>query len=164
MSWSIFFTECMALTGMRHVSRTQYARTLATAYHSCVDRHFETMTGGGKITNAQSKYDALYRGFLRMCDQNLGGHAEVNWIAQVGVYCKAYWPGLIIVGPTGIVTVSSQGTWLAPKLKQNFDFRIIIYSLIATARVHIKTVTGTYVSTVLPAVTAPWSGALMVTT
>ncbi len=160
MSWNIFFTECMALTGMRHVSRTQYARTLATAYHTCVQRHYETMSSGGKITNADPKYQGLFQGFLSMCEQNLHRHGDINWISQVGVYVQQYWPGIIMTGPTGIVTVNTTGTWLAPKVRQNYDFRIIIYSLIATARVHIKTLTGTYVSTVLP-ITSPWSGTLL---
>jgi len=164
MSWSLYVTRCQALTGMKHVSNTQYSEIMASAYHECVARHFDTMTAGGTATlSLTAKYPILYNGFLNMCTSNLSSHREINWLRQVGQFVLTYWTGAIITGPTGVVTVISTGNWLAPNIKQNLDFNVMLYSFVASARVHLMTLTGQYVSTVLPSVTAPWSGALLQT-
>jgi hypothetical protein len=85
---------------------------------------------------------------------------NINWVQQIGKYITQYWAGAIIIGPTGIVNVTSTGTWKAPPVKQNYDFNIILWLFEATARIHIMTLVGTYTSTVLPGVVSPWSGAL----
>lgn len=163
MSWSLFHTECQALTGMKHVSRVQYSQILSSAYHNCAMRHFDTMTAGGTALTQTAKQPILFNGFLSMCESNLTQHTEINWLKQIGQYVKLYWVGAIITGPTGVVTLTSTGTWSAPVIKQNLDFSIMIYSFIAAARIHLMTMTGQYVSTVLPGVVTPWSGAMLQT-
>lgn len=163
MSWSVFHTKCMALTGMKHVSRVQYSQIMSSAYHESVLRHFDTMTGGGVVINTSPKLLTLYNGFLSICETNMGQHNAVNWLQQVGSFIITYWTGAVITGPTGVVTVTSPGTWTAPPVVQNLDFNIILYTFEAVARVHIATLLGTYVSSVVPGVTAPWSGALLAT-
>lgn len=164
MSWSLFVTECQALTGMKHVSRVQYSQIMASAYQNCVQRHFETVTGLGTPVSLIPKYPILYNGFLNTCEENLGSHREINWLRQIGKFIIRYWDGAVIVGPTGIVTVTNMGNWLAPNIKQNLDFNIMLYSYAATARIHLMTLAGTYVSTVIPGLSTPWSGVTLQTT
>lgn len=163
MSWSLFHTKCMALTGMTHVSRVQYSQIMSSAYHESVVRHFDTLTAGGRVINTSPKLPLLNQGFLATCEMNLQQHQGVNWLQQIGKYIISYWTGAIIVGPTGTVTVTSPGSWLGPPVVQNLDFNIILYTFEAAARIHIMSLTGIYVSSVVPGVTSPWSGALLQT-
>lgn len=163
MSWTVFHTECMALTGMKHVSRIQYSQTMANAYHASVLRHFDTLTAGGTVINTSPKLAPLIQGFLQVCEQNMTHHKDVNWVQQIGPFIQQYWSGAIIIGPTGIVNVTSVGQWNAPSVKQNMDFNIILYSLEAACRVHITTLQGIYTSTVVPNLVTPWAGGFLVT-
>lgn len=163
MSWSLFKAKMNVLTGPQHVSREQFARTIADAYHQAMTVSFDSMTAGGKLVNNAPKYQVFYQTILGHCNANMGTHQDVDLLKQIGPAVKAYWTGLMIVGPTGIVTINSTGSWTAPKVKQNFDFQIILNAMIASFRTHIMTVQGKYVSTVVPGVSAPWSGALFQT-
>lgn len=163
MSWSLFQTKCSVLTGQQHVSREQFSQTISDAYHQTMMLHFDTMTAGGKLTNSQPKVLPLYNGLLSICNANLMSQTDVHWIQQIGPLFQTYWVGNVIVGPTGVVTVTSPGTWIGPKIVQNYDFTILLQTLIATARAHIMTLVGTYVSSVVPGVTSPWSGAMLQT-
>jgi hypothetical protein len=164
MSWSTFHTECMALTGRKHVSREQYSQKLSQAYHNCVMRHFDTPTAGGTVINTAPKVPALYRGFLSICEQNLKHHKQINWIEQVGVHILQYWAGAFITGPTGFVSVTSVGSWSPIPIRQNYDFNLILRAFALTCRVHMMTLTGLYTSTVtVPPFTVPWSGGLLQT-
>lgn len=153
----------MALTGMQHVSRTQFANKFATAYHNSVMRHFDAMTAGGVVINTAPNVPMLSQGFLSICEQNMSQHNQINWIGQIGKYVKLYWTGGIITGPTGIVNITSPGGWMAPPVVQNYDFNIILWTFEATARVHIMSLIGIYTSTVVPGVVTPWSGATLQT-
>lgn len=153
----------MALTGMTHVSRVQYSQIMASAYHESVLRHFDTLTAGGTVINTAPKLPALVQGFLSVCEMNMGQHQGVNWLSQIGTYIITYWTGAMIIGPTGTVTVASPGSWIGPPVVQNLDFNIILYTFEAAARIHIMSLTGIYVSSVVPGVTSPWSGALLQT-
>lgn len=167
MSWTTFHSECMALTGMTHVSRVQFAEKMATAYHNCILRHFETLTSGGTVVNTSPKLPMLIQGFLAVCNQNMAQHNQVNWIQQIGQFILQYWVGALITGPTGFVNVTSTGTWTAPPVAPNYDFNIILYTFEAVARTHLVTLTGIYTSTVViipPPMTTPWSGGLLQTT
>lgn len=166
MSWSIFHTECMALTGQKHVSRQQYAQKMSQAYHNCVMRHFESLTGGGVVVNTAANLPALYQGFLVTGEMNMVQHKNVNWVQQIGKYIMAYWAGAFISGPTGFVNVTYTGSWTAIPVPQNLDFNLILLAFANTARIHLLTLMGIYTSTVViipPPVTTPWSGALLVT-
>lgn len=161
MSWSVFKTKCAVLTGNQHVSRELFSQTISSAYNTCISMHFDTLTAGGHTINNAAKLPALYNGILGICNANMAAQTDVNFIAQIGPLFQAYWAGIVIVGPTGTVTVLSPGTWQGPKVVQNFDFQILLNVLILTARTHIMTLTGTYVSSVVPGVTSPWSGAML---
>lgn len=163
MSWSIFHTQCMALTGMTHVSRIQYSQTMANAYHASILRHFDTLTAGGVVINTAPKVPALIQGFLAVCEANMSQHNGVNWLQQISPHILTYWTGAVITGPTGVVTVTSPGSWTGPPVAPNLDFNVILYTLEAACRIHIMTLVGTYVSSVVPGVTSPWSGALLQT-
>jgi hypothetical protein len=152
----------MVLTGQTHVSVEQFSQTIASAYHQAVMLHFETMTGGGKLTNTAPKLPALYNGILSVCNMNRMQHNEVNFLQQIGPHIQAYWAGAIIIGPTGTATVLSPGSWTGIYIKQNYNFYILLNAMISCFRIHIMSLTGTYVSSVVPGVTSPWSGATLV--
>lgn len=160
MSWSLFKTKCNVLTGPQHISKELFAQTIADAYHQAVTLHFDSMTAGGKLVNNAPKLPMLYQGILSMCTANLASHQDVDFIKQIGPFFVQYWLGLLIIGPTGTVTVLNPGTWNNIKVIQNTNFEIILNALIMACRTHIMTIQGQYVSSVVPSVTAPWSGAL----
>ena len=161
MSWSLFKTRCNVLTGNQHVSKELFAKTISNAYHECMSLHFDTMSAGGKLTNNSPKVLPLYQGILSMCTANLASHQDVDFLKQIGPYFIQYWTGLIIIGPTGTSTVFNPGAWTNVKVVQNFNFQIIMNALIVACRTHIMTLQGQYVSSVVPGVTSPWSGALL---
>lgn len=162
MSWSLFKTKMNVLTGPQHISTDQFARTIADAYHQSISLHFDSMTAGGKVINNAPKYPILYQQILGTCNANLNSHQDVDILKQIGPFLKNYWTGLVIIGPTGIVTVSGTGTWVNPKVAQNLNFQIILNAMIVSMRTHIMTLTGTYVSTTVPGVSGPWSGGSLV--
>lgn len=161
MSWSLFKTKCNVLTGQQHVSKEQFAQTISSAYHQCISLHFDTITGGGKIVNNAPKLPLLNQQILSICTANLASHQDVDFLKQIGPFFVAYWTGLIITGPLGTVTVLNPGQWNNIKVVQNNNFQIILNALMLSCRTHIMTLTGTYVSSVVPPTTTPWSGALL---
>jgi len=161
MSWSLFKTKMNVLTGPQHISREQFAQTIADAYHQAVTLHFDTMTAGGKLVNNAPKYPVLYQSILSDCTANNNSHQDIDFLKQLGVHIRTYWIGLIITGPTGVVTVTSTGSWMNIKVVQNYNFEIILNAMIVACRTHIMTLTGQYVSSVVPGVVSPWSGAML---
>jgi hypothetical protein len=151
----------MVLTGQQHISVPQFAQTISDAYHQAVSLHFDTMTAGGRIVNNAPKFPILYQQILAQCNANLASHSEVHLLNQIGPFILSYWTGLIITGPTGVVTILSPGNWVGVPVVQNMDFNIMLNTMITCFRTHIMTVTGQYVSSVVPGVTSPWSGALL---
>lgn len=124
-------------------------------------QHFDLMTAGGVIINSSPKFTPLFQGILGICNQNMTAQGDVHFLQQIGKFVLTYWAGLIITGPTGVVTITGTGSWAAPYVKQNFNFQIILNTMIMAFRSHLPTLTGIYVSSVVPGVTAPWSGALL---
>jgi hypothetical protein len=161
MSWSLFKTKCMVLTGQQHISVPQFAQTISDAYHQAVSLHFDTMTAGGTIINNAPKFPILNQQILAQCNANLASQSEVHILNQIGPFILSYWTGLVITGPTGVVTVLSPGTWVGVPVVQNLDFNIMLNMMVTCFRTHIMTVTGQYVSSVVPGVVSPWSGALL---
>jgi len=162
MSWSVFRAKCNVLTGNPHVTRELFAQTIADAYHTCVTLHFETVTAGGKIVNNAPKLPLLNQQILAICTANMASHQDVDFLKQIGPAFVTYWAGLVITGPTGVVTVLNPGQWNNIKVPPNYDFQIILNALMLSCRTHIMTLTGQYVSSVVPGVTSPWSGAFLV--
>ena len=150
----------MVLTGQQHISVPQFAQTISDAYHQTVSLHFDTMTAGGVLINNVPKFPILYQQILAQCNANLASQSEIHLLNQIGPFIQSYWTGLVITGPTGVVTILSPGTWVGVPVVQNFDFNIMLNMMMTCFRTHIMTLTGQYVSTVVPGVTAPWSGAL----
>jgi len=144
MSYQLFHTEMMALTGKQHILR-----------------HFDSMTAGGIVINANPKLPILQNGFQVICNMDIRQHTNVNWIEQIGQYILIYWAGMMVLGPTGTVAVTDVGKWNAIKVKQNMNFNIILWSFEMTARIHLLTMLGIYTSSVVPGVSAPWTGAML---
>lgn len=163
MSWSLFKTKCNVLTGPQHVSKELFAQTIAESYHQVMTLGFDSMTAGGKLVNNAPKLPNLYNNILSICSANLSSHQDVDFLKQIGPFFVSYFTGLIITGPTGTVTITVPGQWNSIKVVQNFDFQIILNALIVSCRTHIMTLQGQYVSSVVPGVVAPWSGALFQT-
>lgn len=161
MSWSLFKTKCMVLTGQQHISVEQFSQTISDAYHQAVSLHFDSMTAGGQIINNAPKFPLLNQQILQQCKVNLQSQQEVNLLQQIGPFIINYWTGLTIIGPTGTVTITSPGTWVAIPVPPNLDFNIMLNLMITAFRTHIMTLVGIYVSSVVVGVTAPWSGALL---
>lgn len=160
MSWSLFKIRCNVLTGNPHVTTQLFANTIASAYHECMTLHFDSLTAGGKLVNNAPKLPLLQQSILTFAETNRQNTADVDFLKQIGPAFVTYWTGLIIVGPTGTSTVINPGQWNNLKVPPNDNFQIIMSNLIAACRAHIMTITGQYVSTVVPGVTSPWSGAL----
>jgi hypothetical protein len=116
------------------------------------------MTAGGKVVNNAPKALPLYQGILSMCTANLASNQDVDFLKQIGPFFVQYWVGIMIVGPTGTVTVLNPGTWNNIKVIQNQNFQIILNALIVSCRTHIMTLQGTYTSSILPSIVTPWSG------
>jgi hypothetical protein len=151
----------MVLTGQQHISVPQFAQTIADAYHQTISLHFDTMTAGGVIINNAPKFPILYQQILAQCTANLASQSEVHLLNQIGPFIVSYWTGLVISGPTGVVTVLSPGVWVGLPVVQNLDFNIMLQMMMTCFRTHIMTVVGQYVSSVVPGVVSPWSGALL---
>jgi len=151
----------MVLTGQQHISVPQFAQTISDAYHQAVSLHFDTMTAGGTIINNAPKFPILNQQILAQCNANLASQSEVHILNQIGPFILSYWTGIVITGPTGVVTVLSPGTWVGVPVVQNLDFNIMLNMMVTCFRTHIMTLTGQYVSSVVPGVVSPWSGALL---
>ena len=161
MSWSLFKTQCNVLTGNPHVTTQLFASTIANAYHTCMSLHFDSMTGGGVLTNNAPKLPILEQSILQYCELNRQSAADVDLLQQLGPSFILYHTGGIIVGPTGITTITSGGTWSNVKTPPNTNFQIILTNLEMACRTHLMTLVGTYVSTIVqPFPPVPWSGAL----
>jgi len=160
VSWSLFKTQCNVLTGNPHVTTQLFASTIANAYHSCMSLHFDSMTGGGVLTNNAPKLPVLEQSILQYCELNRQSTADVDLLQQLGPSFILYWTGLIFAGPLGTNTVVSPGQWSNVKTPPNTNFQIILTNLEMACRTHLMTITGLYVSSVVPGVTSPSSGAL----
>ncbi len=151
----------MVLTGQQHISVPQFAQTIADAYHQAVSLHFDTMTAGGHIINNAPKLPILYQQILAQCNANIAAQSEVHLLQQIAPFIQQYHVGLIIIGPTGTVTITSPGVFTGIPVVQNLDFNIMLETMIMCFRTHLMTLTGVYVSSVIPGVTSVWSGALL---
>lgn len=167
MSWALAYSQCWVLTGIQHVSQEKFASTMADSYHQCVKRHIDLISSGTLSFIPDSKRDELYKGILSICNQNFSP-GEKNFLQQIGVHILKYWEGIEITGPYGIIVVEYTGVWLAPWIKQNFNFSIILALFILVARIHLMTLVGTFTSALKnqkgqPLIIAPWVGASMQT-
>lgn len=163
MSWSLFKTKCMVLTGQQHISVPQFAQTISDAYHQAISLHFDSMTAGGKLVNNAPKFPILYQQILAQCNANLASQSEIHLLNQIGPFIQSYWTGLTILGPTGTVVITSPGVYVGVPVVQNLDFNIMLDMMVLTFRTHLMTLTGIYTSSVVPGLVVPtWSGALLV--
>jgi hypothetical protein len=153
----------MVLTGQQHVSKEQFAQTVSSAYNQVVLLHFDSMTAGGKVVNSAPKLMPLYQGVLSICNLNIQQHNQTNFLQQLAPHIQTYWAGIIITGPTGIVTVTSPGSFTGIPVLPNNNFNILLNAMIAAFRIHILTLTGQYVSSVVPGLVSPWSGIFLQT-
>lgn len=160
MSWSLFKTRCNVLTGNPHVTMELFAQTIASAYSDCMSMHFDSMTAGGVLVNNVPKMPILNQQILQVCQMNLQSGADVDFLAQIGPAFVNYHVGLIWTGPTGTNTTVSPGVWSNVKIPPNQNFQVILNALEVACRTHLMTITTLYVSSVVPGVTAPSTGAL----
>lgn len=163
MSYSLFKTEIMALTGMQHVSRMQFAQVVGNAYNNLVLRCFETLSGGGQFLAAAGGVGALINGIHSITEQNLQQHNNIDFFNQIAPFIYTYWAGQPCIGPLGVVTVTSPGTFQGPIVPQNFDATIFINIFQGVVATHLLTLQGTYVNSIT-GVTTPWSGVTLMTT
>lgn len=150
----------MVLVGGTHISVPQFAQTIADAYHTSVSLHFDSMTGGGRITNNAPKLPILTQQILQQCQANMSTHSQIQLIQQIGPMIMNYWVGISIIGPLGSVAVLSPGSFVGIPVIQNNDFNVMLDAMVMSFKTHLLTITGIYVSSILP-VTSPWSGAML---
>jgi len=160
MSWSLFKTQCNVLTGNPHVTTSLFANTIANAYHSCMSLHFDSLTAMGVLTNNAPKLPILTQQILQIAEMNRQSAADVDFLKQIGPAFVNYHLAGIIVGPAGTTTITSPGQWNNLKVPPNQNFQVILTNLEMACRVHLTTLVGTYVSSVVPGVVSPWSGTL----
>lgn len=161
MSWSLFKTKCNVLTGNPHVTPELFAFTIADAYITCMNLHFDSMTGAGVLTTITPQLPLLQQQILMYCNLNRQSATDVDFLAQIGpAFVNAHIGG-IILGPLGTVTITVPGQWQNIKVPPNTNFQIILDALVVSCRTHLMTLQGIYVSSVVPPTTSPWSGALL---
>lgn len=122
--------------------------------------HFDSMTAMGVLTNNAPKLPILTQQILTIAESNRQTTADIDFLQQIGPAFVAYHAGGIIIGPTGTTTITSPGNWSNLKVPPNTNFQVILSNLEMACRTHLMTLVGVYVSSVVPSVTSPWSGAL----
>jgi hypothetical protein len=123
--------------------------------------HFDSMTGAGVLTTITPQLPLLQQQILMYCNLNRQSTADVDFLAQIGpAFVNAHIGG-IILGPLGTVTITVPGQWQNIKVPPNTNFQIILDALVVSCRTHLMTLSGQYVSSVVPPTTSPWSGALL---
>lgn len=163
MSYNLFRTELKSKLYKQHDSKTKFASTLATAYDKFVNRHFDTMTGGGKPIGSSARIPMLQQGFQIMFTKNLFSEGRINFFSQMAPFFKAYWAGMVITGPTGIVVVTGTGFFQGPIVIENNSIDIFLNILQGCVAVHMMTMFGTYTN-YYTGLTFPWTSALLLTT
>lgn len=163
MSWSTFKAELGALTGDPHVTPQKFADTVAGAYHNCILRHLDMASGGGKLTILPGNDMILSSQILQLTQANMGMYSYVNIVQQIGPAILTYWAGALATGPAGNVIINFTGTWIAPPLPNNLDFRIFAEVMTIAAQTHLLTLVGIYTMFAPPGATTPWSGTFLKT-
>lgn len=168
MSWSLMFTQCWALTGVRHVSKEIFASTIADSYHGCVRRHLDTISGLPMGFIGEDKRNLLYEEILKICDENSNSVGDKNFLQQMGPIITKYWEDMIIDGPYGSVVIMFPGIWIAPPIKQNLNFSIMAAMFVLVSKIHLMTIVGVFTSLLKgpngePLIIAPWAGASLQT-
>lgn len=163
MSYQLFKAELRNKVYKQHDSLNKFPSSFAAAYNNLVMRHFDTLTGGGKLVRISAGRPILQQSIYAQLMINRKSPAEVNFFNQIAPFIKIYWAGQQIIGPTGIVTITYPGEFIGPYLKQNQNINIFINTLVGVISTHIMTLTGMYTNA-YTGITTPWSGALLRTT
>lgn len=158
MSWEVFKSEVLTLSGNPHVTEQLFASTVANAYNSCMSRHIETLSGGGAMIGLSARTPILEQSILSRIQQNVQSHQEINIIEQIGPYIQNYWKGATYIGPAGSGVITSTGTWTPTPLPKNLDFRVFVNAFVISARAHILSMVGVHTMFTPPGATVPWSG------
>lgn len=162
MSYQLFKTEILAKLNKTHTSKTKTAGILATAYTNLILRHFEVLTGGGVFSMSSTKTQPLKMQIQSVFMQNYTSHNRVNLWSQLSPGIMTFWTGQICMGTTGIVAVTSPGTFMGPPIPESNNPAIWIDMFSYVSAIHLKTLVGTYTNYVT-GITVPWSGTLLQT-
>lgn len=163
MSYQLFKAELKQKVYIQHKDANKFPAAFATAYNNLVMRHFDTLTGGGKLVRISAGKPLLETSIKSIMMLNRVNSAEINWFNQIAPFIKLYWTAQQIIGPTGFVTITYPGEWIGPYIKQNNNINIFINTLVGVISTHIMTMVGTYTNA-YTGITTPWSGALLRTT
>lgn len=162
MSYRLFKAELLSNLTPGHGSKTRQASTIANAYGRLVSRHFEVLTGGGRVVTAQSRTPILRAGLQAVFTANrLYGRVPLNIFTQMSPAFYAYWGGQTIVGPLGTATVLFPGLFRGPRLNPSDDVESWINIFCAVAAAHIMTLGGIYRNNFPVPIITPWSGVMM---
>lgn len=163
MSYQLFKSELKLKLFKQHDDDRKVARVLAAAYDKLVLRHFDIITGGGKVIGSSAKVPILRSGIEAILRKNKLSDRRVNFFNDIAPYIKAYWSGLTIVGSLGTVIISNTGVFKGPPVVENNNIDIWLSILQGVVAVHMVTMTGTYTN-YYTGVTIPWSSASLKTT
>jgi hypothetical protein len=158
MSFQLFKTELKAKLGIQHSDRAKLARVLALGYDKLANRHFDIITGGGKLIASSVRVPALQIGIQTVLERNLASSTRINFFNDISPFIKSYWAGMLIIGGTGQVIISNTGVFKGPPVVENNSIDIWLNIFQGVASIHLLTMTGTYTN-YYTGVTVPWSSA-----
>lgn len=163
MSYQLFKVELMTKVFKAHDSRTKFGSSFATAYNNLIQRHFDTITGGGVFITGNSRKPVLGNSINSILMTNYSKKIPVNFFDQIAPFIYAYWTGLNAIGPTGTCIVTYPGLFKGAPIPTNSDINIFINVAIGVISTHLKTMTGIYTN-IYSGITTPWSGGTLITT
>lgn len=161
MSFQLFKYQVLSKLYPQHLDRFKQAITLALAYNTLVLNHYEPLTGGGKFVTGGLKVPVVIANLQLIFEaQRRSGFNKINFFKLMKPSIDFYWTGMVCVGPLGVVTVTSPGVFKGPSIPENTSIEGFVDIFASVMRVHLTTLTGTYLN-YYTGVTSPWSGATL---
>lgn len=163
MSYTLFKLELLSNLVPSHSSTTKQASSIARAYDNIVSRHFEVLTGAGRVTGSSARVPILQNGFQSVFDLNRkAGFNKLNIWTMMSPFIYSYWAGMMGNGPLGMFTVTFPGVFRGPVIPESVSYEAWLNIFCAVAYTHILTLAGIALITALPVpITVPWSGVLL---
>lgn len=163
MSYSLLRHELKNYLFKQHNDSTKFSRIMANSYTNFVNRHFDTMTGGGRPVGISAKNIILRRQIQTILDRNIKNSRKINFFNDLEPFIKSFWMGQVITGPTGMVVINNPGIFKGPHVPENNSIDIFLGVLQGVIGVHMLSMTGLYTNA-YTGVTIPWTSALLKTT
>lgn len=163
MSYTLFKLEMISSLMPPHKSGTLQASTIARAYDNLVMRHFEVLTGAGRVVGSSARIPILQQGFQTVFSINRkSGFSKLNIWTMMSPFIYAYWAGMTGIGPLGNFVVIFPGVFRGPPVKESNNFENWLNMFCAISYSHILSLAGIATLTYGPVpIIVPWSGVLL---